>query len=81
MLKRIQQPTILKRRISGEAEENSGEHAQGIFLEIHDRLGQISPTSGRGVQKHAALNNRDQSFHDVDWQGESNALDILLSGI
>ena len=32
-------------------------------------------------QVHAALNNRDQSFHDVDWQGESNAPDLLLSGI
>ena len=26
-------------RISGEAEQNTGEHAQGILLEIHDRLG------------------------------------------
>ena len=68
-------------RISGEAEQSSGEHAQGILLEIHDRLGQISATSGRGVQQHAALNDRDQSFHDVDWQGESNAPDLLLSGI
>ena len=48
---------------------------------IHDRLGQISATSGRGVQQHAALNDRDQSFHDVDWQGERNSPDILLSGI
>ena len=43
------------------------------MLEIHDRLGQISASSGRGIQQHAALNDRDQSFHDVDWQGESNA--------
>ena len=26
-------------RISGEAEQNTGEHAQGILLETHDRLG------------------------------------------
>ena len=68
-------------QISGEAEQNSGEHAQGILLVVHDILGRISATSGRGVQQHAALNDRDQSFHDVDWQGESNAPDILLSGI
>ena len=55
-------------RINGEAEQNSGEHAQGILLEIHERLGQISATNGRDVQQHAALNDRDQSFHDVDWQ-------------
>ena len=30
---------------------------------------------------NAALNNRDQSFHDVNWQEESDAPDILLSGI
>ena len=70
-----------KEQISGEAEQNSGEHAQGILLVIYDRLGQISATSGWGVQQHAALNDRDQSFHDVDWQGESNAPDILLPGI
>ena len=64
-----------KKRISGEAEQNFGENAQGILLEIHDRLGQTSATID------AALNNRDQSFHDVDWQGESNAPDLLLSGI
>ena len=51
------------------------------MLEIHDRLGQISTTGGRGEQQHAAFNDRNQSFHDVDWQGESNAPDILLSGI
>ena len=34
-------------RISGEAEQNSGEHDKGILLEIHDRLGQISPKTGR----------------------------------
>ena len=68
-------------RISVEAVQNSGEEAQGILLEIHDRLGQISAISGRGVQQHAALNDRDQSFHDVDLQGESNAPDFLLSGI
>ena len=34
-------------RIKGEKEQNSGQHAQGILLEIHDRLGQISATSGR----------------------------------
>ena len=67
-------------QMSGEAEQNSGEPAQGILLVIHGRLGQISVTSGRGVQQHAILNNRD-SFHDVDWQGESNAPDVLLSGI
>ena len=32
-------------------------------------------------QVHAELNNRDQFFHDVDWQEESNAPDIILSGI
>ena len=48
---------------------------------IHDRLGQISATIGRGVKQHAALNDRDQSFHDVDWQGESNAPDLILSRI
>ena len=26
-------------RISGEAEQNTGEHAQSILLETHDRLG------------------------------------------
>ena len=30
---------------------------------------------------HAALNNRDQYFHDVDWKGESNATDLFLCGI
>ena len=36
-------------RNNGEAKENSGEHAHGIMLGIHDRLGQISAASGRGV--------------------------------
>ena len=37
------------KRISGKAQQNSGEHAQSKLLEIHDRLGQISATSGRSV--------------------------------
>ena len=37
------------KRISGEAEQNSCKYAQGILLEIRDRLEQISATNGRGV--------------------------------
>ena len=65
----------------GEAEQNASEYAQGILLEVHDRLGQISAASGRGVQKHAAFNNGDRSLHGVDRQRQSDALDFLLSGI
>ena len=43
-------------RISRKAEQNSGEQAQGILLEIDDRLGQISATKGR----HTALNTQQQ---------------------
>ena len=65
----------------GEAEQNASEYAQGILLEVHDRLGQIPAASGRGIQKHAAFNNRDQSLRGVDRQRQSDALDFLLSGI
>ena len=34
---------------SGKAEQNASEYAQGIVLEIHNRLGQISATSSKGV--------------------------------
>ena len=40
------------------------------LLDVHDRLGKISAASGRCVQTHAALNNGDQSLHDVDRQRE-----------
>ena len=48
------------------------------MLEIHDRLGSISAASGRGVQQHAKLVNRNQSLHDVNRQGKSNAPNQIL---
>ena len=53
------------------------------MLEIHDRLGQISAISGRGVQQHAALNDSTKGISPfMTLTGrESNAPDILLSGI
>ena len=51
------------------------------MLEIHDRLGSISAASGRGVQQHATLVNRNQSLNDVNRQGKSNAPNVLLPGI
>ena len=54
--------------------QNVGEHAEGILLEIFDRLGKISAASGRGVQQHATLDNRNQSLHDVNGQGKEQCL-------
>ena len=34
---------------SGKAEKNASEYAQGLLLEIYNRLGQISATSSKGV--------------------------------
>ena len=43
---------------------NTGEHAQGILLEKHDRWDKyLSQVVG-------VYNNRDQSFGDVNWQRE-----------
>ena len=66
---------------SREAKQDASKYAQGVLLEFYDGLGQIIAASGGSVQKHETLNNGDQSFHDANRQGKSNALDVLLSRI
>ena len=43
--------------------------------------GKISVASGRSIKQYATLNNRNQSLHDVDGQGKSDAFNILLPRI
>ena len=42
---------------------------------------QISAASGKVIQLYATLNNRNQSLHDVDGQGKSDASNNLLPRI
>ena len=44
------------------AKQNTSEYAQGILLEVYERLGQMSAVSGWSVQQHATLNNGDSPF-------------------
>ena len=66
---------------TGEAKQNISKHAQSILLEVYDGLGQVVAAGGGSIQQHTALNNGDQSFHDANGQGKSNASNVLLPRI